>query len=218
MKKMIVISVLGVIILGGVCAFFVGKDGNAENYYNRKETSQTEKMLYNIGAESRENIKSANDNEDDTVVDSENIKKNAEVYAKETNQSSQKVEKKMTEKSIEKKALLLAARDEGISVTEQEVSKAIQDVKEAYNKNETSKKELQAVIAGTGLSEKEYWDYVKPEYEENMVINKYLESKYKKKAEQSSIAYGTEQYYEKAKIWREDLAQEAVEKYNITVE
>lgn len=218
MKKVLGFSIMGVVVIGGLCGFIFGRNGVAKNYYTRPETSKTEKTLYNIEKESRENMKSVDANEDFTVVDSELIKKNAESYAKETDQSQEKVEELMTKKSMETRAFYLAAQDEGISVTEREVSDAIEEVKTSYSKDETSKKQLQAIIAGSGMSEKEYWNNLRPEYEKNMVINKYLEEQYLKLAKKSNIEYGTEEYYKKIEVWREDLAEKAIQKYNIIVE
>ena len=120
--------------------------------------------------------------------------------------------------SIEKKALYLAAEEAGFTVDEQEVTEAIDKIRATFVSDPEGKKELEAEIAGMGMDEEEYWNFVRPQYKSNMIVNKYLNKMYEEKCKEEKIDLYSEEYMEKRKEWRDSIAQEAIKKYNVQVE
>lgn len=132
--------------------------------------------------------------------------------------SVSEAEKRITENSVEKKALYLAAEDAGITVSEQDVTDEIEKIKAALATDPEGKKELEAEIAGMGMDEEEYWNFLRPQYKSNMIVNKYLNKMYEEKCKEEKIDLYSEECMEKRKEWRDSITQEAIKKYNVKVE
>ena len=94
----------------------------------------------------------------------------------------------------------------------------IENIKEALASDPEWKKKLNAQIAGMEMDEEEYWNFLRPQYKSNMIVNKYLNKMYEEKCKEEKIDLYSEDYMEKRKEWRDSIAQEAIKKYNVKVE
>ena len=151
-------------------------------------------------------------------IEKEDLAEKAENVADVFDMSVSEAEKRITENSVEKKALYLAAEDAGITVSEQDVTDEIEKIKAALATDPEGKKELEAEIAGMGMDEEEYWNFLRPQYKSNMIVNKYLNKMYEEKCKEEKIDLYSEECMEKRKEWRDSITQEAIKKYNVKVE
>ena len=98
------------------------------------------------------------------------------------------------------------------------ITNIIAKVKKTYLHDEEGKKELNALIAGMGLEEKEYWNFMRPQYKTNLVISKYLKKCYEQRCKDEGINMTSSEFQEKKMKWRSDIVQDAVEKYKVKVQ
>lgn len=152
MKKTLIILGTCIAILG----LTFGTVSIAQNYYKSTGSSEKEKAVYQM-AEKAENV--------------------ADVF----DMSVSEAEKRIMKNSIEKKALYLASEEAGITVDEQEVTEAIDEIRATFASDPEGEKELEAEIAGMGMGEEKYWNFLRPQYKSNMIVNKYLNKMYEEK-------------------------------------
>lgn len=172
-KAMIIKGIVFVAFVACLSGAFDSKKGSASNHYNEGSASDTANMIYNI-ASADEDIKSDDWNYDPTVINEERIAKKAEAVAKESGREEAEVKEELLTQATENRALYLAALDAGITVTQAEVDESINTIKEAFHNDEEAKEELAAILAGYGISEEEYWEKTRSQYEAILIINKYL--------------------------------------------
>lgn len=88
---------------------------------------------------------------------------------------------------IDQQLLLEEAKRQNLEPTPEEIQAAVDEARETYNKyaSEKDKMDIQAVIEGLGLSEKEYWEnYVPSKYKEMLTAGK-LRTKIRKDVEKN---------------------------------
>ena len=209
------------IILGACIAIFCVAFGTvsiAQNYYKSSSSDKKEKAVYQMAEKEKERLKDKGTYNPKDHIEKEDLAEKAENVADVFDMSVSEAEKRITENSVEKKALYLAAEDAGITVSEQDVTDEIEKIKAALATDPEGKKELEAEIAGMGMDEEEYWNFLRPQYKSNMIVNKYLNKMYEEKCKEEKIDLYSEECMEKRKEWRDSITQEAIKKYNVTVE
>lgn len=88
---------------------------------------------------------------------------------------------------IDQQLLLEEAKRQNLEPTPEEIQAAVDEARETYNKyaSEKDKMDIQAVIEGLGLSEKEYWEnYIPSKYKEILTAGK-LRTKIRKDVEKN---------------------------------
>ena len=209
------------IILGACIAIFgvtFGTVSIAQNYYKSSSSSKKEKTEYRMAEKEKERLKKKGTYNPKGHIKKEDIAKKAENVAEAFDMSVSEAEKQITKNSVEKKALYLAAEEAGITVNEQEVTEAINEIRVTFASDPEGKKELEAEIAGMGMDEEEYWNFLRPQYKSKMIVNKYLNKMYEEKCKEEKIDLYSEECMEKRKEWRDSITQEAIKKYNVKVE
>lgn len=225
MKKIVIAVSSLVIVLGVVFALVLlnGNDTNAGNYYRSSSASEGEKDLYefsksdaeNLTDEEKEELKTINES---PVIDRDMIKKRAESAAEIFDMSKKEWEKTLEEKSVRNQALYLAAKEEGIKVTDKELDDAMNKLQELYQEDTEYKKEVDASRAGYDLTIDEYWEAYREQQRYSMMINKFEEAYYKKMASKEKIELYTPEYYNKQEKWYKDLTDKMIQKFGVKVE
>lgn len=172
MKKKILI-VLPVFI-GIICAFGVGIYVNfvSDNF----EKEKTEQSMEQMG-----NIYEKQDYEYDVLSKDNEIPKEAienkvqQIKAISNETDEKELYDKIAEDEKERKALYLAACEDGIEVTEEEIDEVIEKVQTALCSSEEVSSQLNAFIAGASMTEEYYWEEVRDIYKRNLMIQKYLQ-------------------------------------------
>ena len=176
MKK-IFKRVCGTLILsvGMVSILTVSKIGGAET--DDSETKEYKQQLFDAAKEC------AKYNEDKKAFGDtdEKIEKSAEIISAQSGADKEEVQDILYEEEERKATLERLAREAGISVTEQEVSAEIEKVRGLLHSDEQSEEELRIITDGLGMSEEEYWESVRPVYERNLLIDKYVTQEAKNK-------------------------------------
>ena len=190
----------------------------AQNYYKSSSSDKKEKAVYQMAEKEKERLKDKGTYNPKDHIEKEDLAEKAENVAEAFDMSVSEAEKQITKNSVEKKALYLAAEEAGITVSEQDVTDEIEKIKAALATDPEGKKELEAEIAGMGMDEEEYWNFLRPQYKSNMIVNKYLNKMYEEKCKEEKIDLYSEEYMEKRKEWRDSITQEAIKKYNVKVE
>lgn len=208
--------IIGVLVIGIAC-LGAGAIGIVKNYYDNKNPSEKNEIVHETARKERDRLKDAGEY-DPKKIDKEQIKKKAENVAERFGMSVSEAEEKITTNSIEKKALYMAAEDAGVTVSDDEVTAEINKIKELFVGDPEGKKELDAEIAGMGMTEDEYWEYLRPQYKSNIIVNKYLKMMYEKKCDEEGIAMDSKEFAEKQSEWRKTIAEDAIQKYNVTVD
>ena len=212
MKKILKKSILAIF-----CVAF-GTVSIAQNYYKSSSSDKKEKAVYQMAEKEKERLKDKGTYNPKDHIEKEDLAEKAENVAEAFDMSVSEAEKQITKNSVEKKALYLAAEEAGITVSEQDVTDEIEKIKAALATDPEGKKELEAEIAGMGMDEEEYWNFLRPQYKSNMIVNKYLNKMYEEKCKEEKIDLYSEEYMEKRKEWRDSITQEAIKKYNVKVE
>ena len=210
----------GVILLAALLVFsftFV-ISGVAKNYFTGSSSSEKEKKDYQAAKKEKERLDAKGVYDPKAPIDKEEIAKKAENIASMFNMSKGVAEEVIQENSIEKKALYLAAEDMGITVSEQEVTEEINKIKMSFESDPEGQKELKAQLAGMGLNEDEYWEFLRPQYKSNMIVNKYLNKMYESRCEKEKISMNSEKFMQKKQEWRDSIIKEAIKKYDVKVE
>lgn len=190
----------------------------AQNYYKSSSSDKKEKAVYQMAEKEKERLKDKGTYNPKDHIEKEDLAEKAENVADVFDMSVSEAEKQITKNSVEKKALYLAAEEAGITVSEQDVTDEIEKIKAALATDPEGKKELEAEIAGMGMDEEEYWNFLRPQYKSNMIVNKYLNKMYEEKCKEEKIDLYSEECMEKRKEWRDSITQEAIKKYNVKVE
>ncbi len=209
-KVLVIIGATAVVITLGF-----GSVGIARNYYTSSSSDVKERELYQMAKKEKDRLDQKGTYDPKAPIDKDQIKKKAENVAEMYDMSVKDAEKTITKNAIEKKALYLAAEDAGITVTDQEVTEEIEKIKATFVSDPEGQKELKAQIAGMGLEEDEYWESLRPQYKSNMIANKYLRQNYEKKGKEEGIEINSEEFQEKKKAWRDEIIQDAIEKYQV---
>ncbi len=213
-KKRIIIFSISVL---GICILGTGIVGIAKNYYTGFNSSQKEKVIYQVSKKEKTRLnKMGQYNPKD--IDKEQIEEKAENIAEEYSISVEEAKKIITKNSIAKKALYLAAEDAGITVDEAELTEEINKIRATFDGDEDGQKELKARIAGMGMTENEYWDSLRPQYKSNIMANKYLQLMYGKRCQKEKISMDSPQYAEKQTQWKDEITEEAIKKYHVTAD
>lgn len=213
-KKTLIILGTCIVILG----LTFGTVSIAQNYYKSSGSSEKEKEEYQMAQKEKERLKDRGTYNPKGHIKKEDLAQKAENVADVFDMSVSEAEKRITKNSIEKKALYLAAEEAGITVSEQDVTDEIENIKAALAADPEWQRELNAQIAGMEMDEEEYWNFLRPQYKSNMIVNKYLNKMYEEKCKEEKIDLYSEEYMEKCKEWRDSIAQEAIKKYNVQVE
>lgn len=199
----------------GIFAILAGVVGIAQNYYTK--APDKEKKIYQAAGKEKKRLEKAGEYNPEEISESQ-IEEKAKNVAEMFDMSEEEAKDKIRQDSMNKKALYLAAKEAKIVVSSEEVAEQIEKARKVYHEDEEGKKELQALIAGMGMTEDEYWEAIKPQYESNMRINKYLQEMYKKKCQEEDISYPSPEFTEKQEVWREELTKAAIEKYHVTID
>lgn len=215
-KRMWIGIFVGGFIISGALGF--ATFSTAGNYYLSKNASMQERESYQMAEKEKERIDENGGYNPTKEIKRDDIKEKAQNISKYFGESIEKTEKVIEKNSIEKKALYLAAEDSGVKVSENEITNIIAKVKKTYLHDEEGKKELNALIAGMGLEEKEYWNFMRPQYKTNLVISKYLKKCYEQRCKDEGINMTSSEFQEKKMKWRSDIVQDAVEKYKVKVQ
>lgn len=212
MKKMYaVILVVAIVISIGAVVIVVKKSTDAKNYYDSTSASVMEKTLYNVSKDLKNHQEIVGDY-DITEVDESELDARAEIVAKNSNRNKAEVKSELKERIERKKALYLAAKEAGYNVTDEEIEQAVQETKEAIHAQKDSENEFKAVLNGMGVSENEYWELQKKQYEIDLLINKYMEDQMAKKEIGDKKNIANNDYEIKNKVQKE-IEDEALEKY-----
>ncbi len=212
-KTFVIIGAAAVVIALGVASV-----GIARNYYTSSSSDVKEREVYQMAKKEKDRLDQQGAYDPKAPIDKDQIKKKAENVADMYDMSVKDAEKTITKNTIEKKALYLAAEDAGITVTDQEVTEEIERIKETFVSDSEGQKELKAQIAGMGMEEDEYWESLRPQYKSNMIANKYLRKMYEKKGKEEGIEINSEKFQERKKVWRDEIIQDAIEKYHVQAE
>ncbi len=212
-KTFVIIGAAAVVIALGVASV-----GIARNYYTSSSSDVKERELYQMAKKEKDRLDQQGAYDPKAPIVKDQIKKKAENVADMYDMSVKDAEKTITKNTIEKKALYLAAEDAGITVTDQEVTEEIEKIKATFVSDPEGQKELKAQIAGMGMEEDEYWESLRPQYESNMIANKYLRKMYEKKGKEEGIEINSEKFQERKKMWRDEIIQDAIEKYHVQAE
>lgn len=208
------------LIILGACIAILGLTFGTVSiaHYYYKSSGSSEKEEYQMAQKEKDRLRDKGTYNPKDHIKKEDIAQKAENVADVFDMSVSEAEKQITKNSVEKKALYLAAEEAGITVSEQDVTDEIENIKEALASDPEWKKKLNAQIAGMEMDEEEYWNFLRPQYKSNMIVNKYLNKMYEEKCKEEKIDLYSEDYMEKRKEWRDSIAQEAIKKYNVKVE
>lgn len=201
-----------------VFSFTVGVSGVAKNYFTSGSSSEKERKSYQAARSEKERLDAKETYNPKAPIEKEEIEKKAENVAGMFNMSKADAEQEIEENSIEKKALYLAAEDMGITVSEQEVTEEINKIKASFESDEEGQKELNAQLAGMGMDEDEYWEFLRPQYKSNMIVNKYLQKVFESRCKKEKISINSEEFMQKRQEWRDSIVKEAIKKYDVKVE
>lgn len=210
----------GVILLVAlvVFSFAFGISGVAKNHFTSSSSSEKEKKNYQAAKKEKERLDTKRTYDPKAPIDKEEIEKKAENIASMFNMSKTDAEEKIQENSIEKKALYLAAEDMGITVSEREVTEEINKIKMSFESDPEGQKELNAQLAGMGMNEDEYWEFLRPQYKSNMIVNKYLQKMFESRCEKEKIGIDSEEFMQKKQEWRDAIVKEAIKRYDVKVQ
>lgn len=210
----------GVILLVAIVAFsFVfGISGVAKNYFTSNSPSEKEKKSYQAAKKEKERLDTKTTYDPKAPINKEEIEKKAENVASMFNMKKTDAEEVIQQSSIEKKALYLAAEDMRIIVSDKEVTEEINKIKKSFESDPEGQKELNAQVAGMGMNEDEYWEFLRPQYKSNMIVNKYLQKMYESRCEKEKINIDTEKFMQKKQEWRNEIVKDAIKKYNVKVQ
>ncbi len=101
----------------------------AQNYY--KSSGSSEKEEYQMAQKEKDRLRDKGTYNPKDHIKKEDIAQKAENVADVFDMSVSEAEKQITKNSVEKKALYLAAEEAGITVSEQDVTDEIENIKEA---------------------------------------------------------------------------------------
>ncbi len=136
------------------------------------------------------------------------------IYFYEIQGNSEEQAKTLAYDYMKKSAALYAeASSKGYTITEEEVKKHVQELREfmeSENLDETSKNQVKSIIEGFG-SEEEYWKYEEKVYQKLLVSEKYVSDLQKEFYDNSS--YNSEEW----NIYFENLKESLVEKEEFQV-
>lgn len=177
MKKKILLVMP--VFIGVICAFGVGVYANfiPDNF----EKAETEQSMEQMG-----NMYEKQDYEYDVLSKDNEIPKEAiedkvqQIKAMGNETDEEELYDKIAEDEKERKALYLAACEDGIEVTEEEIDEVIEKVQSALCSSEEVSLQLDAFIEGASMSEEDYWKEVRDVYKRNLMIQKYLQKQTEK--------------------------------------
>lgn len=225
MKRIIIVVSSLVVVLGVVFAMVLlnGNDTDADSYYRSSGVSEEEKDLYQFSkadAESftKEELKNLTAIEESPVINRDLIKKRARLAAEISDKSQEEWEMTLEQKSVKNQAIYLAAKKEGVKVSDKELDDAMNKLKELYEEDAEYKKEIDAIRSGYNLTIDEYWDTYREQQRYTMMINKYEEEYYRRMAAKEGIKQDTSEYYDRQKKWYTQLSDKMIQKYNVRVE
>lgn len=225
MKRIIIVVSSLVVVLGAVFAMVLlnGNDTDADSYYRSSGVSEEEKDLYQFSkadAESftKEELKNLTAIDESPVINRDLIKKRARLAAEISDKSQEEWEMTLEQKSVKNQAIYLAAKKEGVKVSDKELDDAMNKLKELYEEDAEYKKEIDAIRSGYNLTIDEYWDTYREQQRYTMTINKYEEEYYRRMAAKEGIKQDTSEYYDRQKKWYTQLSDKMIQKYNVRVE
>ncbi len=210
MKKRIIIALS--IVLCSATFVVIGASSSATNYYNSNNVTKVQKELYNI-SKNDSKVFGKNWKYDPTNVDEKLISKQADEVAKQSGENKQNLEKDMLRRAVEAKVLYLAATDAGFSASEAEVQKEVDDLRKGIHGIPEEEKNLKAIVDGFEMTEDEYWEMVKPQYETAIIVNKYLDHEYEKRKSKLKGNYDGEKIYQLELKWRQEIINRAKSRY-----
>ena len=225
MKRIIIVVSSLVVVLGVVFAVVLlnGNDTDAGSHYRSSGVSEEEKDLYQFSkadAESftKEELKNLTAIDESPVINRDLIKKRARLAAEISDKSQEEWEMTLEQKSVKNQAIYLAAKKEGVKVSDKELDDAMNKLKELYEEDAEYKKEIDAIRSGYNLTIDEYWDTYREQQRYTMTINKYEEEYYRRMAAKEGIKQDTSEYYDRQKKWYTQLSDKMIQKYNVRVE
>lgn len=225
MKRIIIAVSSLVVVLGVVFAMVLlnGNDTDADSYYRSSGVSEEEKDLYQFSkadAESftKEELKNLTAIDESPVINRDLIKKRARLAAEISDKSQEEWEMTLEQKSVKNQAIYLAAKKEGVKVSDKELDDAMNKLQELYQEDTEYKKEVDASRAGYDLTIDEYWEAYREQQRYSMMINKFEEAYYKKMASKEKIELYTPEYYNKQEKWYKDLTDKMIQKFGVKVE
>lgn len=210
----------GVISLVAIVSFsfVLGISGVAKNYFTSSSPSEKERKYYQAAKKEKERLSTKTTYNPKAPIKKEEIEKKAENVASMFNMKKTDAEEVIQQNSIEKKALYLAAEDMRITVSDKKVTEEINKTKGTFDSDPEGQKELNAQVAGMGMNEDEYWEFLRPQYKSNMIVNKYLQKMYEGRCEKEKIDINTKEFMQKRQEWRNEIVKEAIKKYKVKVQ
>ena len=166
---------IGIVALAIVGIGFSVRGVVANNKYESGGVSEEEENLYNIAKADKE----ARESKEDV------IEAKSEVIAENTDENADEIKEKMTSDYKRRQALVKAAKENGFQVTSEEIDAVLEKTKKLIHEDEDVEKQFQAVLSGSDMTEEEYWKKVRPQYEEGMLADKYLDSEVEKRLKMS---------------------------------
>lgn len=227
-KKWILILACILLIGGGVGGFLLLGGEQGAKLGNKKEAGKDmqfqtseEQAMYELGKYEKES-KSSKDDESNVVYASR-VEKALQIERSinntDTGETLEEAKERIVKSNMQSMALRLAAEDAGIEVEEEEVRISVEVTKEAIMQDDIEYKKILAYCKGLGISEDEYWNIIYETTERNLKGKKYLEQEYEKRQKREDEVYekGSEEYLDRINKWKEEIAEMAIKKYNVTV-
>lgn len=174
-KSLMIISSL---IVSCSIIVIIGMHSTAVNRYEKinSQTSEEEREIYSVSEISKDVIQESADY-DPTIIDKDAISEKAKKMADVLGKDKKQLEKEIMNDAERTKALYLAAKDYGITVSDSEVDEILNELKNALHSSEDGEEQLNAALAGLDMSEDEYWETSRAQYETNIYIDKYLDAR-----------------------------------------
>lgn len=213
MKRKRFISGMIIVVLCFVLFLSVSSIGNAEDPYHSGSVDDEEIAAYEV---SRVDATMRDDDweYDPTEIDEDVIESKAYVLADGSDKEADKIKNEMLDRAKENKALYLAAVDAGIEIPGSEVERVVSEIREGMHRTKEDEEQLKAVVDGMGITEDEYWEKTKPQYETMLMIDKYLDSELSKMSYEMGVTEESEEFIKKREELKNDIVNKAVEKYS----
>lgn len=209
-KKILIVSLL----VGVGFITIIGIHSNSANRYEKenKATGKEETDIYKAAKISKDILEKTGEY-DPLNVDEDAIDVKAGKMADALGKDKEQLKKDITDNSEQTKALYMAAKDYGITVSEAETDEALNELKNILHSSEDGQKQLDAVLAGLGMSEEEYWEASRVQYETNIYINKYLDARCEEILQDKDKEGITADSIDERNELVEKITKEAVKKY-----
>lgn len=206
-----------ILLVSGIA--FLGEKIEASN--DVKFKSAEERKLHEIGEKNKNGLKKISAKEfKKLILSTENLVNEEDVnilYEQNVSLDDSVSKEEYIDSIIETRALYIAAKDESITVSEEEIEATIDSLKSALKATD-AENEIRAYCKGAGISVDEYYDYVRPIYERKLIISNYLEKSISSKLRKENVDEHSKEGAALISNIKKKMSNKAIRKYDVKFE